>query len=250
MKVFIYEDDPSTSLDIENISTFLKSFGFEVVLRGDFFEFINFERSHIDSFLNSIKINDFESPLDDNRLPNKNDNIQNKKEQYSFKGTLYDGFWLQRKLYSLICHREKNVTKQNSIHIIFTRKLFGTYGVKRYHARVLLTGVPSIISTSGIVEAPARPREYYFAKASFLQSSRSISELDELFKGRFIDYDDPRISNIACSYTLQAIKSFLNGEPFCSDTKCSLYNSHWQKELIELQYSRVLCKDCQDILNI
>ena len=32
----------------------------------------------------------------------------------------------------------------------------------RYHGRAVICSNPAIISTTGMIEAPARPREYYF----------------------------------------------------------------------------------------
>nr|AIE95992.1 hypothetical protein [uncultured marine thaumarchaeote AD1000_71_D06] len=50
------------------------------------------------------------------------------------------------------------------MHIVFTNRLICTYDTtdSRYHGRAVICSNPSIISTTGMIEAPARPREYYF----------------------------------------------------------------------------------------
>ena len=73
---------------------------------------------------------------------------------------MYDGFRLQKVLANLISETENT---KNIFHIFFTNKLTCTYDYNdyRYHGRALIGSNPSIISTTGVIEAPAKPREYY-----------------------------------------------------------------------------------------
>ncbi|MFC1860594.1 DUF6775 family putative metallopeptidase, partial [Chloroflexota bacterium] len=96
-------------------------------------------------------------------------------------------------------------------------------------------GVPSIISTTGLVEAPAKPREYYLLKQQYERLGKDLTELKERFKGRFIDYEDERLTEVMKGYAMQAILYALTGDPFCEDKDCRLYNAHWQEELIFAQ---------------
>ena len=134
-----------------------------------------------------------------------------------------------------ILPREARTLK--SVHIIFTNRLFSTWddGNKRYHVRTSLYGIPSVISTSGLVEAPAKPREYYLLKQQYDRLGKGSIELNEKFRGRFIDYEDKRLTEVAKGYVMQAIFYYLTGEPFCEDKGCRLYNAHWQDELIFAQ---------------
>ncbi len=118
-------------------------------------------------------------------------------------------------------------------HVIVTNQLFGTWDDddKRYHARVAVYGYPSLISTSGVVEAPARPREFYLKR----QLGADPIQLKEEFRGRFIDYDDPRLISVMKGYVAQALFYHMTGEPFCHEKTCRLYNAHWQEELIQAQ---------------
>ncbi|HII05014.1 MAG TPA: hypothetical protein HA347_03480, partial [Nitrosopumilus sp.] len=73
---------------------------------------------------------------------------------------LYDGIELSNIVTELIPNEEKN---QNILNIIFTNKLTCTFDENdfRYHARALVGSNPIIISTTGIIEAPAKPKQYY-----------------------------------------------------------------------------------------
>jgi hypothetical protein len=139
---------------------------------------------------------------------------------------LYDGFELQQ-----IFARQ---ISDNDVHIIFTDILACTFSEDdwRYHARTVICGTPCIISTAGIVEAPAKPREFY----TMLYAGRDVESAKSKFAGRFIDYGDKRMTKVAAGCVLQALFFFLtDGEPFCESSSCRLYNAHWQEDLIRTQ---------------
>jgi predicted Zn-dependent protease len=154
-------------------------------------------------------------------------------------GLLYDGFRLMDILFDLLPRDELHL---GHAHIVFTNRLFGTWdeGDGRYHARVSVYGFPALISTTGIVEAPAKPREYYVLKQGYASLGLPVpyEELREKFRGRFIDYDDERMTEVMKGYVMQAIFYHLFGEPFCSDRRCRLANAHWQEEVLEAQLSK------------
>lgn len=152
-------------------------------------------------------------------------------------GILYDGFRLQAILCDLIPPEERD---PEHLNIVFTNRLFGTWDEndRRYHARVGVYGFPSIISTTGIVEAPAKPKEFYLHKQRYAALGKTdvpLEVLKEKFRGRFIDYDDERLTEVMKGYVMQAIFFHLTLEPFCSDKRCRLYNAHWQEEVLEAQ---------------
>ena len=145
-------------------------------------------------------------------------------------GPLYEGVRLSQFLSELISASEP---AGDCIHLIITDRLFATWDEndRRYHARVSIYSFPSIISTAGIVEAPAKPREFYLK----LRMGFDREALKEEFSGRFIDYDDPRLTEVLKGYLLQAILFHLQGEPFCPDPNCRLYNAHFQEEVLRAQ---------------
>jgi hypothetical protein len=158
----------------------------------------------------------------------------------SFEGkgkclTLLDGFGLQRIYSDFICEDEMEL---EHVHVIFKDSLVATYDevTRRFHARTLICGTPSIISTNGIIEAPAKPRDYYFKMMLSNLLDRSNEEIKTKFKGRFIDYGDPSVFCAALGFAVQAVFYFLtDGDPFCIENTCTLYNSHWQEEMIRAQ---------------
>lgn len=145
-------------------------------------------------------------------------------------GVLYDGFLLAR-LFGLVLPRE---APRRAVDIVFTNRLFGTWddANKRYHLRTSVYGVPSLVSTTGLIEAPARTREYYLLKQQYERLGRDLTELKDVFRGQFLDYGDSRLTGVAGGYALQAVFYALAGHPFCEDASCRLYNAHWQAELI------------------
>ena len=255
-KVFIYTDYPSEALDVNTVKEYIGGFGFEVEIVGDLYEkFLQDDKDKLDELvtrLSKIIINEIEIPLE---FPSetsgllKHDELKRLNGNNTYRGIFYDGNWLQRLYFKIIYNSNFFRSHTSDTHIIYTGRLFGTFGQKRYHARVVIMGFPSLISTSGVVEAPARPREYYWARAGLLRSGRDIAELDEIYKDKFIHYDDHRLTNIICSYSLQPIIYDFSGEEFCSNSQCSNFNSHWQEEVIRIQQNRLLCSDCEDKLN-
>lgn len=156
---------------------------------------------------------------------------------------LYDGFVLQRLLAGFIPDAERD-----HLHMIFSSLLTCTFSEDdwRYHGRAVVCGTPSIISTTGIVEAPAKPREFYLAQYGLAD----IGSIKKKFAGRFIDYGDDRITAAAAVYALQAVFFFVtDGEPFCENRDCRLFNAHWQEELIHILEKPGLCAKHQDLAN-
>lgn len=154
-------------------------------------------------------------------------------------GVMYEGYLLSRLMAELLAEEESS---REHLHVVFTNRLIATYDESdgRYHARVIVCGFPSLISTTGIVEAPAKPREFYLALGAAPDPSIQAlvwEEYKQRLRDRFIDYDDERMGEVMKGYALQALFHHLLGEAFCSDRRCRLYNAHWQEEVIEAQLS-------------
>lgn len=257
-KVFLYDDPATSTLALDDLATYLIATipGSDVELRKDF----------ISNHSGEDEIGEIAKKLAGNRIRSENRSERAVKpfpveirleerlltEKIDVKGILYDGFGLQRTFRDLLPAVELDL---GIVHIIFTGRLFATTGNNdtRYHARVIIMGLPAIISTSGIVEAPARPREFYRFKQ--LYSSLGTydlrkKELEDDFSGRFIDYDDERMTEVIKGYVLQAIFYQMTGEPFCRSPGCRLYDAHWQEEVINAQIeSGRLCDHHERLLS-
>ena len=163
--------------------------------------------------------------------------VKLKKKVVSTKGLLFDFIGTQD-LFSKL----KQSKLKDSCHIILTDKLFFTIADdKRPHIRSIICSYPSVISTSGIVEGPAKPKEFYLYKQKY--SQLGVWEIEEegvkkKFKGKFIDYADRRINEVLKGYISQALFYYITGNPFCEKKGCRLYNAHWQEDLICAQIKK------------
>jgi len=107
----------------------------------------------------------------------------------------------------------------------------------RYHARVVTFGYPSLLSIPGIVEAPARPREYYMM---LMSGKKGAAELDAMFGGKFLTFDDD-LTQFVGVYLLQCAFYLLFGKGLCIAPGCLLHDSHKQADLMRAP-SKELCK--------
>ena len=151
-------------------------------------------------------------------------------------GILYDGVRVQWLMAELLA-------EPVAVHVIITARLLGTWAEadSRWHAHTILCGEPAIISTSGLVQAPARPKEYYQGQA--LTTTRLVprevveAELRERLADRMLLPDDPRMTQVVTGYVLQAIAFQATGSAFCPTPTCRLYNARRQEELLRAQSS-------------
>jgi hypothetical protein len=171
---------------------------------------------------------------------------------------LYDGFMMQRLLGTMINESESNT---DHIHIVFEDRLLCTFSEEdwRYHVRTFVGGSPSIISTTDIVEGPAKPKEWYIKQMQSAiynidQDEHNRYQNEEMLSlsnvEKYLDYGDYRINSAAIGYALQTLFFFITeGNPFCNDINCRLYNAHWQEELIQSQIqNKDLCNEHKALL--
>ncbi|ABK76998.1 conserved hypothetical protein [Cenarchaeum symbiosum A] len=157
----------------------------------------------------------------------------------------YDGFEAQRIIAGL-------VPDDRCLHIVFTDRLMCTYdpGDYRYHGRALIGANPSVISTTGMVEAPAKPRSYYTELISGMDIGMNMEVVNRRYSGQYLAYHDRRTSLVAQGYVLQAIFYYMTGEAFCDTKECRLHNAHWQSDLLYSQIERgLLCPRHQGMLD-
>lgn len=237
MRMFLYSGEEFEFVD--EIKKYLegKVKGAAVEARGDFIRYhVGDKTDEIAAELARIRVTDVTAPFKYNE-PLYGE-IEYEKRVLSGStnpfGVLYDGMKLYGIFQSLIPAEERNL---DCVHIILTGRLFGTFDEDdlRYHARVIICGFPSIISTTGVVEAPAKPREFYIEKQLSGGDEIALEALKRRFKDRFVDYGDPRMAEILKGYVMQAIFYHVFKEAFCEDKDCRLYNAHWQEEMINAQ---------------
>jgi hypothetical protein len=238
-KIFLYDEPRSKSLNVKEISKYIEErTGLEVETREDFLRrFIPEDIESLAKKLASARVKNLEK-VEEHEPMHAEVGIEKRlltNQDLRLPGILYDGLKLHGIFQSMIPKVERNL---GFVHMAFTERLFGTFNEddRRYHARVIICGYPSIISTSGIVEAPAKPRGFYAAKEKLMGMGIEAHDmLKEEYKGEFIDYEDERMTEVMKGYAMQAFFFHLGNEPFCSDPHCRLFNAHWQSEAIEAQ---------------
>jgi hypothetical protein len=241
MEIILYDEGTAEELDIEEIARYLgqKLDKVKIKVIKNLFA-LNLPQNKVSDYARKIastKIYEVSQKV----LPGQETlygEIEYEKRRILGKtrafGILYDGFQLQRVLVVIIPRDELSL---EFAHIIFTNRLLATWddSNRRYHLRTSVYGIPSVVSTTGLIEAPAKPREYYFLKQQYERLGRDLTELKDSFKGSFIDYKDKRLTEVAKGYAMQAVFYSITGNPFCEDKGCRLYNAHWQAELIFAQ---------------
>ncbi|HCJ66013.1 MAG TPA: hypothetical protein DHV62_01475 [Elusimicrobia bacterium] len=254
--LYLYPDLATKTLDLLKIDKYLKEKlpKVKVVLRKDFFLYWlgKEEKKYklVAKKVASSRIADLNSksgnihPLPMEIEYERNNLLNPGKRKI---GILYDGFSFQNIGREIIS--EKGL-KLGDCQIVFTNQLLATYDEndRRYHLRTSIYGIPNLISTSGIVEAPAKPKEYYLLKNL---GEMATEEWKEKNKEKFINYNDQRLTEVLKGYLMHAIFYSLTGDPFCKDKNCRLYNAHWQEELIKAQLNKKkdFCKAHQKILD-
>ena len=241
MKVILYDEGVGKQLDIEEITQYLAQNAgkAEIEVRDNPLS-LNLPQDEVTDFARAIassKVQEIHRKMEPGQEPFYGE-VEYEKRRILAKtrafGVIYDGFHLSRILVGLIPREERRL---EVVNIFLTNRLFATWddGDKRYHLRASVYSIPSIISTTGLVEAPAKPREYYLLKQQHDRLGKDLTGLKDKFKGRFIDYDDERLTEVVKGYVMQAVFYSLTGDPFCEDKCCRLYNAHWQEEVILAQ---------------
>lgn len=243
-KIFLYEEPSVPEINFDSLANFLQDFfRVPVIKRKNIFHQKGLDVAHdvartrVYNYRQEFQIHDptteevqfeFESFVNSA----KTENI-----------VLYDGFELQKILTGLIGNDE---SKSDILHLVLTNKLTCTFDNSdyRYHGRALIGSNPAIISTTGIIEAPAKPREYYMDLMKNYGIGLNIDSIKEKYKGTYLEYHDSRLDKIVQGYALQAIFYYIFGESFCDLLDCRLNNAHWQSDLLysQLEFGRLCAK--------
>ena len=246
-KIILYDEPTVPQIQLQKLRKFITdTFPVKIEVRKNFFH--NLEENNYEKIA-SVRIFDLKKPFkihnpltEEIQIEIENKDMSNKDETI-----LYDGFEFQ-KITSEFIPMDEN--KEETLHLIFTNKLTCTFDESdfRYHARVWVGANPIIISTTGMIEAPAKPKQYYLDLMTNF-SKENISEIKRKYKGQFLEYNDPRISQIVEGCILQVIFYYNTGEVFCDNNQCRLYNAHWQKDLLISQIeNKKICEKHKEVL--
>lgn len=250
-RIFLYDEPSVPEIKINNLAKFLEeTLGIPVQVRKNFFLHFKSDRN-IARKLASTRVFDPHSPFEAHTPTEEEINHEEKSFGDNFDAgniILYDGFEIQSIVKNIIPEDE---SFQDTFHLVFTTRLGCTYDYEdyRYHGRAVICSNPAIISTTGIIEAPAKPRAYYIIMQHSMSQGLNIDSLKDQFKGKFLEYHDDNLDKVVQGYALQAIFYHLTAEPFCDSRDCILHNAHWQEDLIHAQINLgKLCERHQRIL--
>lgn len=249
-KIILYDEPNVPEIRITELAEFLnKKIGIDVEVRDSFLNHFNVKQK-IASQIASCKVLNLYAPFERHRptIDEVTFEEQSSDESAHDNIVLYDGFELQNVLNSVIPESELLV---DVFHLIFTTRLTCTFDYTdyRYHGRAVICSNPSIISTTGIIEAPAKPREYYLRVYEKFPQGLNLNSIKDEFRGKFLEHHDKNLGLVVRGYAMQAIFYYLTGQTFCESKDCMLYNAHWQEELLHSQIKiGTLCDQHKKIL--
>ncbi len=225
-RIIFYVSDRIDRLETQEIASYIHStIKKPVVMKEDFFH--EHRNDKIFESIASTRVADLNSRKDKDPLPMEIEIEKKILKGKGIYGILYDGWKLSKNMFELLSEEE-----QKDHIIVITDRLIGTLerGESRYHVRTVINSLPSIISIPGIVEGPAKPKEFYL-------------ETEKRFDFKPMEHEDIRMTKAVKSYALQTIFWRLTGDPFCDKIGCPLFNSHWQEEVIKNQIEGELCEE-------
>lgn len=256
LKVFLYGEPSSPNLDLRAVARYVAEFlPSPPDVRSEFFTLFSggTDRGGLAFDLARLRIREpMGSPSTEEPLYGEVEFERRGLEEPSrvVPGVVYDGWGFVALLRRFLPRTEGSLDR---LHIVLTPRLVATLDEddRRYHARTILLGLPMVISTGGLVEAPAKPREFYLLKRSIALLGQGLPTevLKEPFQGQFLDYGDERLTEVVKGYALQALAYHVLGEAFCPDPHCRLFNAHWQREMLQAQVeSPGLCESHRRLL--
>ena len=259
-KIVIYDEPAVSEINIPNLVNFLKqTIPVEVIVKDNFFKKFSTQQiqkmseSRIFEIQNTFRRhNPSQTDLELEEQFCKNSKIMEKTKKPEEADSIsevimYDGFEIQKIIRDNLLDFENQ-----TLHVILTNRFTCTYDEAdgRYHGRAVICANPAVISTTGIIEAPAKPRKFYIEVMASKAQGQDIKSVKEKHEGEFLEYHDERLSKVIEGYLLQVIFYLLTGESFCDYMDCRLNNSHWQRDLLYSQIEiRKLCDKHQKILD-
>ena len=259
-KIILYDEPSIPEINVPNLVKFLKeTLPVDVIIKDNFFK--GFSSQQIQK-VSEARVFEINKPFQRHK-PNQNDLeleeefCKNSKSMDETKKpedvtnisevVMYDGFEMQKVIRENILDFE-----DQTLYVILTNRFTCTYDESdaRYHGRAVICANPAIISTTGIIEAPAKSREFYIEAMANMAQGLDIKSVKEKHSGEFLVYHDERLSKVIEGYLLQVIFYVLAGESFCDYMDCRLNNAHWQRDLLYSQIEiRKLCDKHQKILD-
>ena len=242
-RIFLYDDPDTPGLDIGELAGYLiaRMPGCEVACRRDYIT------HHLERFaepqrevlvdelvrqLDSFEIDNLVIPEDRGKLP------EEPAEDLEL-GTIYEATGLQAALKLLLPQEESG---SSDLHIVLSDHCIADWDTdtRRARLRIASLGQPTVISTCGLIEAPAKPRQYHFLRTQLAILGADTEEVDlaDQFSDRALGYGDPRLNEALKGYVLKAAFYRMFNEATCRTHTCRLFDARTQEDVITAQMGR------------
>lgn len=247
-RIFLYDEPSVPQINLDGLANFLEdTFRVSTIKRKSIFDGMTNDTA---AKLAASRIYNFRSPFEPHKPTEDEVRFEMRQAKNTGDGIVaYDGFEFQNIISQELASEE---TSMEDFHLVFTEKLTCTFDDSdyRYHGRALIGSNPSIISTTGILEAPAKPRQYYVDLMANYAQGMNLDAIKEKYKGTYLEEGDERLGKVIEGYAMQALFYYITGKPFCDLLDCRLNNAHWQRDLLysQIEYGR-LCPTHEQILN-
>lgn len=240
--IFIYDAPDAIGLDIRAIGYHLADMfpRVEVETRTDFFTWHlgQFDLDQVEALTAEVAARLEEREVHNLVAPDRRDDFEPETPEERELGTVYLAEPLQDVMRAVIPAEERGA---QALHLAFITQCIGCFvpGESHFRLQMVQHGEPTIISTTGIIEAPALPREYAFRRAQLLMFGldAAAEELDGLFAEEALAHGDTRLNRVATGIALQAVFRHAFGEVGCAEPTCPLHVATTHDELARAHLS-------------
>lgn len=233
-EIYLYDDPDSAGLDVDYLARWLAAYlpRTRVLPRTDFVthhlaRFSEEQREKIVSTLAQqlarIQINNLVKPSERKYLPP----LSPAEKGYDI---IYDAYAWQSLWRALLPAAEARLSQ---IHIIFTAHYFGVWPANAAYLQLrgAIFGIPTIISTSGLIELRVLSKRYHFLRQQLAMFGLGEEAEEEQLLGIMsFGFGDRRINEIGKSYLLQALFYHWTGEIGCEEPYCVLSEEQSMEE--------------------
>jgi len=235
-RIFIYDAPDAAGLDIGVVARRLDELlpDTEVETRTDFFTWRlgQFEPGQVAVLTEQIAERLDEREVHDLVAPERRSDLEPVTPDDRDLGAVYLAEPLQDVLRAMLPAEERGVA---NLHLAYITQCIGRWVAEESYFRlqIIRHGEPTIISTTGFVEAPALPREYAFRRAQLVGfgMEEAAEELDARFAGKALGHADARINRVATGFALKAVFRQAFAEDGCDEPTCPLHPTATHDEL-------------------
>ncbi|MGD9498074.1 MAG: DUF6775 family putative metallopeptidase [Armatimonadota bacterium] len=240
--IFVYDAPDAIGLDIAAVAHHLAELlpDTQIETRTDFFTWHlgQFSLEQVEVLTQEIAARLQEREVHNLVAPERRAELEPVTPEERDLGPVYLAAPLQEVMRAVIPAAERGPAR---LHLAYITQCIGHWptGESSLRLQIIEQGEPTIISTTGFVEAPALPREYAFRRAHLLGfgMEEAAEELDALFAAEALRHGDARINQVAVGFALQAVFWHLLGEEGCDVPTCPLHAAATHDELARAHMS-------------